>query len=301
MRKANLDTDQISRSLLQKAVRRGCSTLIGQVVNYLTEIGDTKWLKDRLAVIVFEECWVLGETLKLSRDVNIVEMLTKVCEAVKMKDAAGLGTLGYALSKGDFSVLSDDPISDRNIKIIAEAIKRPNDFWAWVNKECNDDRQFLLVQSAEKGFRKGGWPWDRAFMQAAAYLAISSSIPRVQYIQEVHRNFPFWIAIDKHTPRGKEVLRQSSKLFKIPYHQLGWISFYLESAVTNQSNKSYWWTREIDWRLGKAGISYEQAQDLWGDMSPKISQMLESDALDLSKKFVLDLKSEVSLSQLVLF
>ena len=57
MYKANPDTHQDCRSLLQKAVRRGNHTLVAKVVDHLYEIDDIKWLKRRVGVIIVEECW----------------------------------------------------------------------------------------------------------------------------------------------------------------------------------------------------------------------------------------------------
>ncbi len=49
MHKANPNTHQDCRSLLQKAVRRGESDLVVKVVDHLYEIGDIRWLKQRVA------------------------------------------------------------------------------------------------------------------------------------------------------------------------------------------------------------------------------------------------------------
>jgi hypothetical protein len=59
MHKANPNTHQDCRSLLQKAVRRGESDLVVKVVDHLYEIGDIRWLKQRVGVIIAEECWPL--------------------------------------------------------------------------------------------------------------------------------------------------------------------------------------------------------------------------------------------------
>jgi len=302
MRKPRPETDQACRSLLQKAVRRGNTELTKVVAEHLAKTGDKEWLKNRLSVIVFEECWVLGGNLKFTKDENITEVLIKTARSVKIKDAAGLGSLGYALSQGDFSVLCNLS-SDRDIKIISEAIKRPHDFWEWVINECPDEEKLAIVNSAYKGFKRGGWPWDRAFMQASAYLSVVDSLPEVYCSESISQidDFPFWIAIDKHTSKGKEALREVSKIFKIPYRQITWASFYCESAITNQSSTSYWWTREVDWRLGKVGLTLDTASKLWKLVSPTISKILQPEAKKLASCFLSESHNIQNISQLVLF
>jgi len=129
IRKASPDTHQNCRSLLQKAVRRGCVSLIPKVVNHLVDVGDLDWLRNRVGVITFEECWPLGIRLKTKPEVReISRTLSEVALNVKQKDSAGLGSLAYELSKGDNTVISD-PIADHPIRMIAEAIKKPIEFW----------------------------------------------------------------------------------------------------------------------------------------------------------------------------
>jgi hypothetical protein len=302
MRKPRPETDQACRSLLQKAVRRGNAELTKVVAEHLVKTGDKEWLKNRLSVIVFEECWALGGNLKFTKDENITEALIKTAKSVKIKDAAGLGSLGYALSQEDFSVLCNLP-SDRDIKIISEAIKRPHDFWEWVIRECPDEERLAIVYSAYKGFKRGGWPWDRAFMQAAAYLSVVENLPEVccsESTLEIEK-FPFWIAVDKHTPKGKEALREASKIFNIPYRQINWASFYCESAITNQSLTSYWWTREVDWRLSKVGLTLDTASKLWRLVSPTISEMIQVESKKLASYFLPESCNIQDVAQLVLF
>ena len=54
---------EIIKSLLQKAVRRADVELTEKVVKYLISIDEFKWLKSRLAVIAYEECWTFGSQL----------------------------------------------------------------------------------------------------------------------------------------------------------------------------------------------------------------------------------------------
>ena len=106
------------RSLLQKSVRRGDSLLTDKLIQHLNDAGEASWLKKRAGVIIFEECWPLANDLT---NIHAFQQLLKVATFTrKKKDAAGLGSLGFALSKGDASVLGYDP-RDKHIRIIAEA------------------------------------------------------------------------------------------------------------------------------------------------------------------------------------
>ena len=58
IRKASPDTDQVARSLLQKAVRRGSASVAVATFRYLVaERDELQWLRGRLAVMTVEEAW----------------------------------------------------------------------------------------------------------------------------------------------------------------------------------------------------------------------------------------------------
>ncbi len=281
MRKPSADTHQVCRSLLQKAVRRGEEALIGKVAAHLREIGDGTWLRSRAAVITFEECWPLGGLLPQKPDPEkSVEALGCVARHVKVKDAAGLGTLAYALSKDDETVFDGCP-EDRDIRIVLNAIQRPKDFWPWVLKRELADEQRMLVDAAYKAYKGGGWPWDRAFMQAAAYLAVTHDVPVVSRSESTNSALPYWVALDKHTPAGKTALREVAKRLKLPVRQVMWVSFYCESALANDSSPSYWWERETRWRLKQVGLTPETAQTLWQTLRPLVAELLSTEATAL--------------------
>jgi hypothetical protein len=283
VRRPSVDTHQECRSLIQKAVRRGKDDLAGRVARHLQEAGDAAWLRGRAAVITFEECWPLGERLPQKPDLQeSVETLKCVARHVKVKDAAGLGTLAYALSKGDETVVEGCP-EDRDIRIVLNAIRRPKDFWPWAVKQASGDRQRALVDAAYKAYRGGGWPWDRAFMQAAAYLAVTRGVPQVAFAKHREEEFPYWVALDKHTLTGKATLRETAKRLKASSQQVMWASFYCESAVVNESVSSYWWSREIRWRLKKVGLTLEMAQSLWQTARAIITDLLCSQAQALQQ------------------
>ncbi len=281
MRKPNPQTHQACRSLLQKAVRRGSISLTRKIARHLQSIGDTDWLKTRTAIITFEECWPLGMNLHLKPDFDsILDTLTEVTRMVKVKDAAGLGVMAYKFSDGDTSVLVGTP-EDQHIRRVAEAIINPQDFWTWATQNCSQTNQQSLIQSSMKAYRRGGWPWDRALIQAAAYLAVTNGIPEVQLTKRPPIEVPFWVGLDKHTSQGKKALQDAAGNIGVPVRQLSWISFYFESARANESTESYWWLRERQWRLSKAGVDQDQACLIWERAQPIFTKLLreETDAL----------------------
>lgn len=197
-----------------------------------------------------------------------------------MKDAAGLGTLGYALAMGDNDVLSGSP-DDKHIRIVSEAIRRPNDFWSWALSASSTGSEYSLVFSAQKAYRGGGWPWDRAFMQAAAYLALTNGVPDTRLNELSPAHVPLWVAIDKHTHEGKAALKEAARHLNIRTRDMMWISFYCEGALTNALSDSPWWEKEVDWRLSRLGLSIEQAESVWSDARPIVSGLLRNSAAEL--------------------
>lgn len=278
MNKTKPETHQACRSLLQKAVRRGNRSLTSTVAHHLRDIGDMNWLKTRTFVIAFEECWPSGayQCTTTSFD-NLLDMLLNVAQAVKRKDAAGLGSLAFEHSRGDYSVLAGSS-EDEHIIFLSRALKEADLFWNWATQKSAHGDQFMLVETAHKAYRRGGWPWDRAFMQAAAYLALNTDdFTMSASRQEPQEDFPYWIALDKHTFQGKQALREAAKVTGIPVHQLSWISFYFEGARLNEVTASYWWSREIQWRLKRFGLDYEQAQSIWDRARPIVREILQSE------------------------
>ena len=285
MRKANPNTHQDCRSLLQKAVRRGESDLVVKVVDHLYEIGDIRWLKQRVGVIIAEECWPLMGKWELpeKREKQQAASQNILCQAaqyIKFKDAAGLGSLAYALSEGDNSVLSGSD-EDTYIKHICAAIKNKDNYWEWIISQCSCDLTKRFVERTSEAYRKGGWPWDRAFMQAAAYLAVMDGMPKLHLGIKQESKFPFWVALDRHTPQGKAVLSKLAKETGFPWRQLNWISFYCESGIVYNQELSRWWDREIEWRLSKVGLSLDEAKSMWTKVRPLFIELLQDESARL--------------------
>ena len=262
------------RSLLQKAVRRGYPDIVQKVVSILADYGDTSWVHSRAGVIAFEECWTCGYLL--ASGTPPIVTLHKVATVKKNKDAAGLGSLAYAAVGGSSDAIetSIDPVS---VKIVAAAIRRPDDFFNWAVSECQTESQLAIVLAAKRFISKASWPWDKAFMIAGAYLSCkgkakiiedSSSIPTA--------DFPYWVAVDKHTPQGKKALRQVALELGVSENILGWASFYFESSKLNEEISSLWWGNESRWRFETLGSSSEEAKKLWKEAAPKIESIVQA-------------------------
>lgn len=240
------------RSLLQKAVRRGAVDLVDAAAARLAHHGDSAWLHVRAAVIGFEECWPHMQAF--GKGGQALPLLLQVARNVKDKEAAGLGSLAYALSQGDRSALtqSPDPVA---VKITAAGLERPSDFFNWALRRCDTATQTAIVQAAAAYMPRASWPWDKAFMAAAAYLAGAHPVAAPQEAgPEALMTCPLWVAVDKHTPQGRACLRQTAQELGISLHQLEWACFYQESAASNALRPTLWWEAEAQWRLAQVGL-----------------------------------------------
>lgn len=86
MRKASPDTDQTSRSLLQKAVRRSDLEMTKLAIAYIISDNDFDWMRKRLAVVTFEECWTYGLEVSYENDEKIItDHFLKIVGTVKIE------------------------------------------------------------------------------------------------------------------------------------------------------------------------------------------------------------------------
>jgi hypothetical protein len=277
-------TDQRVRSLLQKAARRGYAQTVEMALERLDLSGDKAWLRSRSVVITFEECWPLASTLAVGRELSSKRAaLLSVTGAAKQKDAAGLGALAYAYQEGDQSML--DCIPDQyTLRLVAEAIKRPQEFFEWVVGRSKAQESTDAILSAKHYLPVATWQWDKACILAGALLATVADM-RMNPAETPTEEFPYWVALDKHTPEGKVALAEVARQVNVPYRQLIWASFYVESSCVNCLLPSMWWEAERTWRLRRAGLSLNAAVDLWSRARPFVRQRLEVEAASL-KKFV---------------
>lgn len=279
--KSGADIDARFRSLLQKAVRRGNVELVYTVSALIQGLSfrAKNWVRNRTAIITFEECWPLGQDLIFNRQFHSkVAVLIKAARSIKNRDAAGLGYLAYKLYEGDTSMLSGTQ-DDRHIKIVANAIRRPDDFWNWLQQNQTEIKGRPVCDNAIK-FKNIGRPIDRAVISAAAYLSIYN-LPVVTAADSpvgTEKPFPFWVALDMHTPQGKRVLKDVARDLHINLRQLEWSLFYFEGSVANDSTPSPWWERNCHWQFQKLALPQEEAHLLWGPAKPQVIEALAEDS-----------------------
>jgi hypothetical protein len=273
------------RSLLQKAVRRGNDALVITTCALLESLGprEKSWVRERAAVITFEECWPLGRALVFNKRFHSkVAALVRAARSTKAKDACGLGLLAYRLAVGGRSVL-DGSEQDRHLRIVAKAVERPEAFWNWAMRERKTKRAGALIERAYH-FRNAGLPQDRAIIQAGAYLALQGELPSPVPADCREKSFPYWVALDIHTPEGKRVLRDISRDLHLRLPQLEWVSFYFEGAATNKALPSFWWERYCRWRFKKAALPKEEAHLLWDPVRPQVIEALSEDSRHLHRE-----------------
>jgi hypothetical protein len=155
--------------------------------------------------------------------------------------------------------------------------------WAKNNSEfgCND-----IVDIAKRYHGLATWPWDKAFAIAGAYLSITQNLKLRPEVISINRareevDFPYWVAIDKHTKYGRDVIGRVARKIKISPEILGWISFYCESTKTNNLKKSLWWNQEILWKCSVLKITQSEMNDIWNESYFLIEMALKEKAENL--------------------
>jgi hypothetical protein len=285
MKASRSKTEKRYRSLLQKAVRRGNVDLVFTTSAFLESLGSTdkNWYLNQTAVITFEECWPLGTELIFNKKFHSkVAALIRVTRAAKARDATGLAYLAYALSQGDTSVL-DDTAGDKAIKIMANAIRRPDDFWQWVTWQKTAAAEKYLIDNAVR-FKKAGLSHDHAVIQAAAYLAVTGQIPRFEAGQPSDPKFPYWVVFDNHTPEGRRALRDIARDLHISLPQLEWSYFYFEGALANGEISSKWWERHCRWHFNKIELPANEAHLLWDPARVQLQETLKAEGRQLKNE-----------------
>jgi hypothetical protein len=283
LKRPKASTDPRVRSLLQKAARRGDAQVVERALMRLDASGDKAWLRSRAIVITFEECWPLAASLSIDVGVSSKRTaLLSVTGAAKQKDAAGLGALAHAYQEGNESMADGVP-DRRTLRIVAEALGRPAAFFEWVFSQSNSRRATDLIRSAQRYLAAATWQWDKACILAGALLATVDDVPTIEPADPPSEEFPYWVALDKHTPEGKVALGEVARQVNSSYRQLIWASFYCESARVNRLSSSPWWDAERTWRLGRAGLSWDTAEELWSRARPLMRQHLEVEAAALQK------------------
>lgn len=247
----------------------------------LFEIGDKTWLRSRTIVITFEEAWPLAHILDVQPgEQSKIENLTAVAISTKQKDAASLGALAYAHHEADKSVNAF--VGDSwPVRVVSKALGKPQDFFAWAYNEATTTKSRATVSNAKRYLAAATWGWDKACILAGAFLSTLGEPLTLVPAQSETENawqFPFWVALDKHTPQGKAAIKSVCKEESLSYRQVIWAGFYEESARVNAMAQSPWWEIEKVWRLRKAGLSTDEAAGIWGRVRPLLAERLADEA-----------------------
>ena len=265
----NSSPHEIERSLLQKAVRRGNTDVVEKVVRYLVSVGDSAWLKKRLYVLAYEECWPLA--IGINPDHLIAEYV-KITTAIKNKNAYGLGHLARSYNDGNFKLDSSLTADQRTeIQDISHAINTPSKFWELVEKDPKYQVNKFRIQEIRGALPKATIEDDKDMIYAAAYFTLDGNLPVVQSIEPaIISDFLYWTGVDRHTEVGKKILAKAAEKAGVEYYNGLRLSFYLEGAVCNQISDSPYWNILSKWQIERMGMTDAQALEYWEKMKPVI-------------------------------
>ena len=271
--------NDLERSLLQKAVRRGNVEVVEKVVGYLHSVGDFDWLRKRLAVIAYEECWTYADQLLYpTQPHKLLKEYRTLTTTIKNLNADALVSLAVKVSEGESSALVGSKKDQKAIQSVANAIKKPDEFWAWIKSELDYKKNAKRIDAAVRDIDKADFEGEKTMMLAAAYLALRYPIPETKFATpDNDPDFPYWIALDKHTSLGKTIYSQACQSINIyPTRGLK-IGFYLEGAVVNQMTNSPFWDLVKEWKMNRIGYSIPEAEEIWNKLKPILIEMSKLD------------------------
>jgi hypothetical protein len=284
---------EIERSLLQKAVRRGNEELVEKVFNYLLNNGNKKWLQDRLAVMTYEECWTYGSQMIIeSNEHKLMGQYKTLARTVKNKNAAGLATLASKFNEGDQSALVGDTRQQKAIQSVANAITQQVEFWGWIKTEQEYNTNKQRIDAAESHMNKVG-DKEKVMMLAAVYLSVKYPIPATTFMNPNNNpNFPYWIALDKHTSIGLQIISDASKKINLQPYDGNQLAFYFPGTLCNKITDSSFFELAKRWQFKHMGFDCEQAKEKWLELRPLIIEMTKIDVEGILKKINTVIKND---------
>ena len=107
-------------------------------------------------------------------------------------------------------------------------------------------------------------------------------------------DFPYWIAFDKHTDAGREIIIEAAQQINISPHHAMQLSFYLEGAVCNAITNSPFWQLAKDWQMERIGVTYSQANIMWERLKPIIIELTKDKAIELKERIEMQLDLMIS-------
>lgn len=277
-------------SLIQKAVRRGNVDLIEKVFKYLINIdGQDKWLRDRLAVIGYEECWQYANTLNFtSTDYQLLQQYKAFACKVKNKDCDGLAYLANRFREGNTNALRGDKTQQDAIQKVAGAMRDDVKFWNWIKQQPLYSQHHQRIEAA-KAATKRSW-WNRTIMYAAAYLSVTYPIPPVVEIKPNNNtNFQYWTAIDKHTVEGTEIISRACNQIGLDPKRGQFLTFYFAGALCNKVQPMSFFQLMKEYKIGLMGFTCTQAKAKWLELRPLLIEMTKLE-VELMLKRINDFK-----------
>jgi len=250
------------------------------VVKYLLNLGNTKWLHNRLPIMVYEECWSVGNQITSG---NLLDQYVALAQTKKNKDAAGLATLATKLHEGNWKAFRGTKEQRDAINSVKNAIDNPNEFWKWARD--NGAGHIGRINAAKAAVTKANFDTDKLMMVAAAYFSAKDLLPLTAQAQPLNSpHFPYWIAFDKHTDYGREVISEAAQKIDIYPSRARQLAFYLEGAVCNEITNSPYWQLAKDWQMEKMGYTYSQAKIIWEQLKPVIIELTKKQADELKDR-----------------
>lgn len=277
----------LERSLLQKAVRRGYPDIVEKVFNYLISQKDIIWMRKRLYIITYEECWPYGNNL-IPREskFKIIEHYKKLAISEKNKNAAGLAGLANLYTNENRIINQLDQMTATAIRTIANSIKNTDEYWDWIKHQSNYRKHKFMIEKVREASIKASFSEEEAMFYSSAYFCIKDQVPVVSELPAKQDEFPYWVAIDKHTTEGKDILAEIAEKYKIlPYH-LYQIAFFMEGSVCNKVINSPYWELFSEIELRRRGYRIKEAQDIW--------DQVKQDVIDLSAKHVDEMLNRIN-------
>ena len=271
-------------SLIQKAVRRGNVELVEKVFTYLLNNDQRKWLRDRLAVIGYEECWPYANTLDFScTDYELLNQYKAIACKVKNKDCDGLAYLANRVNDWEETAIRGDATQQDAIQRVADAMKDDIRFWKWIEQQSLYNVNEQRIEAA-KAAMKRSWK-DRAIMFSAAYLSVSYPIPPVEEIKANNNlKFQYWTAIDKHTSEGKQILHTACEQIDLLPKRGEFLTFYFAGALCNKVQDMPFFRLMKEYKIERMGMTCTQAKGKWLQLRPLIIKMTEPEVGLLLKR-----------------
>lgn len=269
-------------SLIQKAVRRGNVTLVEKVGNYLIKKGNKDWLKRRLPVMVYEECWTFGD--KLIDKKKYLEYYIELTKTVKNKNAAGLAAFAKKVAGGGYEITTPGPEKSAIAKV-AEAIRDPYVFWKWVENQPGYKVHKTRIDMAKTACKKVSFRDDQAMIYAAAYLAVMDQVSDTRVVGPNNGSkFPYWTAIDKHTDVGRFRIDTICDQLKYSSADGQKLVFLLAGSVCNQITDSNYWDEYVKFELKKIGGSVADAENEFEKIKDELIKATQKDVKSLKRR-----------------